>query len=202
MWAAPRSIPAGRPATFTSMRGGRENACPDYFSASGWARPSTTASSNRRSPTVRRSARACCSTFPAEVGLRLDAHDSVSVYFEHTSKAYLAEFNEGMDRLSVRYAYRFEASSNRIWAAPRYLLQSRGSCAVRRPGTSILVSPIDGTRVAAVQVLRGRCSLSRSCRGYDQRPCLASPAGISSSDTNFGTRLIATSAPRAPAGAF
>ena len=44
---------------------------------------------------------------PAEIGLRLDAHNSVSVYYEHTSNAYLADFNEGMDRLGVRYGYRF-----------------------------------------------------------------------------------------------
>lgn len=44
---------------------------------------------------------------PAEIGLRLDAHNSVSLYYEHTSNAYLAEFNEGMDRLGVRYGYRF-----------------------------------------------------------------------------------------------
>jgi lipid A 3-O-deacylase len=44
---------------------------------------------------------------PAEIGLRLDAHNSVSVYFEHTSNADLAEFNEGMDRVGLRYGYRF-----------------------------------------------------------------------------------------------
>ena len=44
---------------------------------------------------------------PAEIGLRLDAHNSLSVYFEHTSNAYLAEFNEGMDRIGLRYGYRF-----------------------------------------------------------------------------------------------
>lgn len=44
---------------------------------------------------------------PAEIGLRLDPHNSVSLYFEHTSNAYLAEFNEGMDRFGVRYGYRF-----------------------------------------------------------------------------------------------
>jgi hypothetical protein len=44
---------------------------------------------------------------PAEIGLRLDAHNSLSVYFEHTSNANLAEFNEGMDRIGLRYGYRF-----------------------------------------------------------------------------------------------
>jgi hypothetical protein len=44
---------------------------------------------------------------PFEVGLHLDAHNSLSVYFEHTSNAGLADFNEGMDRLGLRYGYRF-----------------------------------------------------------------------------------------------
>ena len=42
-----------------------------------------------------------------EVGLNLDPHSSVSVYFEHMSNANLANFNEGMDDLGVRYGYRF-----------------------------------------------------------------------------------------------
>jgi lipid A 3-O-deacylase len=45
--------------------------------------------------------------FPAEFGYRLDAHHSLSVYFEHTSNANLADLNEGLDRLGVRYGYRF-----------------------------------------------------------------------------------------------
>ena len=44
---------------------------------------------------------------PFEIGIRLDAHNSLSAYFEHTSNANLADFNEGMDRLGVRYGYRF-----------------------------------------------------------------------------------------------
>lgn len=44
---------------------------------------------------------------PAEVGLHLDAHSDLSVYFEHTSNAYTQKYNEGMDRLGVRYGYRF-----------------------------------------------------------------------------------------------
>jgi hypothetical protein len=45
--------------------------------------------------------------FPAELGYRLDAHNSLSVYFEHTSNARLAFPNEGLDRIGVRYGYRF-----------------------------------------------------------------------------------------------
>lgn len=44
---------------------------------------------------------------PAEIGVRLDAHNSLSVYFEHTSNAGLANYNEGMDRIGIRYGYRF-----------------------------------------------------------------------------------------------
>lgn len=44
---------------------------------------------------------------PVEIGLHLDAHNDVSVYFEHTSNAYTQTYNEGMDRLGVRYGYRF-----------------------------------------------------------------------------------------------
>lgn len=44
---------------------------------------------------------------PLEIGYRLDQHNSVSFYFEHTSNAGLANYNEGMDRLGLRYGYRF-----------------------------------------------------------------------------------------------
>ena len=44
---------------------------------------------------------------PIEVGYRLDAHNSISGYFEHTSNGYTQRFNEGMDRLGIRYGYRF-----------------------------------------------------------------------------------------------
>lgn len=44
---------------------------------------------------------------PVEIGYRLDAHNSVSAYFEHMSNAYTADPNEGLDRIGVRYGYRF-----------------------------------------------------------------------------------------------
>lgn len=44
---------------------------------------------------------------PVELGYRFDEHDSVSIYFEHMSNAYAVDPNEGMDRLGVRYGYRF-----------------------------------------------------------------------------------------------
>ena len=44
---------------------------------------------------------------PLEFGYRFDAHQSVSAYFEHTSNGYMMKYNEGMDRLGVRYGYRF-----------------------------------------------------------------------------------------------
>lgn len=44
---------------------------------------------------------------PAEIGWRWDQHNSISFYFEHTSNAWLAKYNEGMDRLGLRYGYRF-----------------------------------------------------------------------------------------------
>lgn len=44
---------------------------------------------------------------PAEIGWRFDGHNSISVYFEHTSNAWLAKYNEGMDRIGLRYGYRF-----------------------------------------------------------------------------------------------
>lgn len=44
---------------------------------------------------------------PAEIGFRFDEHNSLSVYFEHTSNAYTMTYNEGLDRLGVRYGYRF-----------------------------------------------------------------------------------------------
>lgn len=44
---------------------------------------------------------------PFEIGMRLDAHNSLSVYFEHMSNGELADENEGLDRLGVRYGYRF-----------------------------------------------------------------------------------------------
>lgn len=44
---------------------------------------------------------------PIELGYRFDRHNSLSVYFEHMSNAGLADANEGMDFLGVRYGYRF-----------------------------------------------------------------------------------------------
>lgn len=44
---------------------------------------------------------------PIEVGLHLDDHNDVSVYFEHTSNAYTQTDNEGLDRIGIRYGYRF-----------------------------------------------------------------------------------------------
>lgn len=44
---------------------------------------------------------------PIEIGLRLDARNSISVYFEHMSNAGLADSNEGLDAIGVRYGYRF-----------------------------------------------------------------------------------------------
>ena len=44
---------------------------------------------------------------PAEIGWRFDGRNSISVYFEHTSNASLARHNEGMDRIGLRYGYRF-----------------------------------------------------------------------------------------------
>lgn len=45
--------------------------------------------------------------FPAEIGVRLDEHNSISAYFEHISNGYTVSPNEGLDRLGVRYGYRF-----------------------------------------------------------------------------------------------
>ncbi|HML27853.1 MAG TPA: acyloxyacyl hydrolase [Hyphomicrobium sp.] len=44
---------------------------------------------------------------PMEVGYHLDAHNDISVYFEHMSNAYTEKYNEGMDRIGLRYGYRF-----------------------------------------------------------------------------------------------
>jgi lipid A 3-O-deacylase len=44
---------------------------------------------------------------PAEIGYRLDAHNSVSAYFEHTSNGYTKDYNEALYRLGIRYGYRF-----------------------------------------------------------------------------------------------
>lgn len=44
---------------------------------------------------------------PAELGYRIDLRNSISLYFEHTSNAWLARYNEGLDRIGVRYGYKF-----------------------------------------------------------------------------------------------
>jgi hypothetical protein len=44
---------------------------------------------------------------PLELGLRLDDRNSVSVYFEHISNWDLADVNEGLDAIGVRYGRRF-----------------------------------------------------------------------------------------------
>lgn len=44
---------------------------------------------------------------PFEIGLRFDQHNSISVYFEHTSNANTKDDNEGLDRLGIRYGYKF-----------------------------------------------------------------------------------------------
>lgn len=44
---------------------------------------------------------------PFEAGIHLDVHNDISFYFEHTSNAYTQTYNEGMDRLGLRYGYRF-----------------------------------------------------------------------------------------------
>jgi lipid A 3-O-deacylase len=44
---------------------------------------------------------------PLELGVRLDARQSLSVYFEHTSNAGTARYNEGLDNIGLRYGYRF-----------------------------------------------------------------------------------------------
>lgn len=45
--------------------------------------------------------------FPIEAGYRLDDHNTVSLFFDHVSNAWLADPNEGMDTLGIRYGYRF-----------------------------------------------------------------------------------------------
>jgi hypothetical protein len=44
---------------------------------------------------------------PIEIGLALAERHSVSVFFDHVSNAGLADENEGLDTLGVRYGWRF-----------------------------------------------------------------------------------------------
>lgn len=45
--------------------------------------------------------------FPIEAGWRLNETQSVSLFFDHVSNAWLASPNEGMDTLGIRYGYLF-----------------------------------------------------------------------------------------------
>jgi hypothetical protein len=44
---------------------------------------------------------------PIEMGLLLTRHQGVSIMFDHVSNAYLADPNEGLDTIGLRYTYRF-----------------------------------------------------------------------------------------------
>ena len=44
---------------------------------------------------------------PVEVGVALDAHHRIGLYFEHFSNAYLADPNPGIDAFGLRYTYQF-----------------------------------------------------------------------------------------------
>lgn len=44
---------------------------------------------------------------PVEAGYRFDGHHGVSLYFDHISNANLADHNEGLNTLGLRYGYRF-----------------------------------------------------------------------------------------------
>jgi hypothetical protein len=44
---------------------------------------------------------------PIEFGLLFTERQGVSVMFDHVSNAYLADPNEGLDTIGVRYIYRF-----------------------------------------------------------------------------------------------
>lgn len=42
---------------------------------------------------------------PVEIGYQIDGKNSVSLYFEHTSNGNSQPYNEGLDRIGVRYGY-------------------------------------------------------------------------------------------------
>lgn len=42
-----------------------------------------------------------------ELGLNLDAHSNVSLFFDHMSNANTQSYNEGMDTLGARYGWKF-----------------------------------------------------------------------------------------------
>jgi lipid A 3-O-deacylase len=44
---------------------------------------------------------------PFELGYRFDERQSISVYFEHMSNGNLADHNEALDSIGIRYGYRF-----------------------------------------------------------------------------------------------
>ena len=44
---------------------------------------------------------------PVEIGIFFAKHHGLSILFSHVSNAYLADPNEGLDSLGLRYAYRF-----------------------------------------------------------------------------------------------
>ena len=44
---------------------------------------------------------------PIEIGLLFTLHQGVSIMFDHVSNAYLADPNEGLDTVGLRYTYRF-----------------------------------------------------------------------------------------------
>ena len=44
---------------------------------------------------------------PIEMGLLLTQHQGISIMFDHVSNAYLADPNEGLDTVGLRYTYRF-----------------------------------------------------------------------------------------------
>ena len=44
---------------------------------------------------------------PIEIGVLIAKHHGVSILFVHVSNAYLADPNEGLDTLGIRYSYRF-----------------------------------------------------------------------------------------------
>jgi lipid A 3-O-deacylase len=44
---------------------------------------------------------------PIEMGLLLTRHQGLSIMFDHVSNAYLADPNEGLDTIGLRYTYRF-----------------------------------------------------------------------------------------------
>lgn len=44
---------------------------------------------------------------PVEIGLLFSKHQGASILFDHVSNAYLADPNEGLDTIGLRYSYRF-----------------------------------------------------------------------------------------------